>query len=256
MARNWGDLETAIAISKEYIKNYLDKLPESAWAKTENLIALEDHALQLSSSNKGVQWLILHPQLADSVMKRKEFSDRLIDYIIYREKVEPFVEAAKKDNETLEWNNIRRSISTIAGDECAKRLVADGRADLFQFRKDWVKYCNAVVDVVNAYGFMRSSKDNSSKLNNYAFEICQYSDNRELLETAASWMKPVLDSITDATPHFSDMMDTQAELLYKLGKKDEAIALESQAVKADLKKGGQSRYQQVLDKMRAGQPVL
>jgi hypothetical protein len=69
-------------------------------------------------------------------------------------------------------------------------------------------------------------------------------------------MERVTNSMTESAPHYSDMLDTRAELLYKLGRKDEALAIEALAVEVDIKKGVKKpRYQGALEKMRAGQPT-
>jgi thioredoxin-related protein len=256
MARDWDDSITAIAVSKDYILNYLERLHESEWLKRENLIGLESHIRQLSSRSSGIQWLIQHPQVADSIIKRQGFSENLIDYVIYKEEFKPSIDIAKASNAVPKWDIIKKQVIDKASNECAERLVARAKVEVYRSCKDWQNYCNAIVDLVAAYRYVDNPRDNSINLNNCAFEIFHYSDSQEVLLTAVKWMRPVLDSIKEGTPHFSDMMDTQAELLYKLGREQEAISIETRAVEADLKKGAKPKYKEALDKMRAGRSTL
>ena len=256
MASEAGDTVTSSAVSRDYAHNYLDKLPESAWLKKENLYALVDHILLLGFDSRPIQWLMHHPKTADSVTQVKGFSDRNIDYLAYKKVAEQVIETSKKNETTPDWDELFARVSKLAGQKCAKRLVANGRADLYQSRKDWNNFSDAVIGVVVAFELMEDPKTNAGELNNHAFEIFTYSNDSGQLMAALKWMDTVTNSITESTPNYVDMLDTKAELLYKLGRKQEAIPIEELVVATEVKKGEKNpRYQPMLDKMRAGQPT-
>lgn len=254
MARESADTSAASAISRDYVHNYLEKLPEAAWLKKENLDALVDHILLLDFDSAPVQWLMHHSQIADSIMQIKGFSEQSIGYFLHQKEVDQVIKMAKKDRNVPDWNALRERLTQLAGNKYAKRLVADAQVDLYQSRKDWTSFCKAVIDEVDAFELMSDPKANAGELNNDAFEIFTYSNDREQLLTALKWMDSVANAITESTPNYADMLDTKAELLYKLGRKDEAILIEERAVNAEIKKGEKTpHYQPMLEKMRAGQ---
>jgi len=87
----------------------------------------------------------------------------------------------------------------------------------------------------------------SQKLNNIAWEIFQTVSDKNVLQDALSWSKRSLEIY----PNNPLWMDTYANLFYKIGKKEEAIATEEEALQyagnAD-KKG----FEKTITKMKAG----
>ena len=69
---------------------------------------------------------------------------------------------------------------------------------------------------------------NMIALNNKAWDIFQYSDDKGELEKALVWIDQAMH-VEDAKPDAHEM-DTRANLLYKLGRAREAIEVESKAV--------------------------
>jgi hypothetical protein len=256
MAGACKDSATRSMVSKDYVHNYLDRLADSAWERQKNLLALTIFIQEMGSNNGGIRWILRHPKECDSIVQRKGFSEAVMNYIVYKEEVSLFIEASKKDQTTPSWDVLVRNITAKYADICAKKLVVKGKLQFYRSRKDWANYCNAVAETVEVNEYSSNPKEYGKDLNNYAFEIFLHSDNREMLMMAVKWMEPVLASTNESSPYISDMLDTQAELLYKLGRKDEAIAMETRAVEMEQRKGVQPRYQKMLEKMRAGEPAL
>jgi hypothetical protein len=63
-------------------------------------------------------------------------------------------------------------------------------------------------------------------VNNCTWEIFQYSKKKKELDTAISWIDSYLSMSSKSNPQ---VMDTKANLLYKLGKTNEALTLEAQS---------------------------
>jgi hypothetical protein len=106
-------------------------------------------------------------------------------------------------------------------------------------------------------------------LNIIAWDIFNHCDDRAVLAKALSWSelsivvaRPSTHPDTEAYP--AQSVDTKANLLYKLGRVDEAIATEQAAIEqvnTDLQKAGRARLHQgdgliaTLEKMRKGDPT-
>ena len=85
-------------------------------------------------------------------------------------------------------------------------------------------------------------------LNNCAFEIFKYSNQKKELSEALSW----IDRALSMKAYQATELDTKANLLYKLNRKSEAIILEEQSLcLAPSDKDIQENY----EKMKNGQPT-
>ena len=91
---------------------------------------------------------------------------------------------------------------------------------------------------------------NNEGLNNLAWQVFTNSKDKAQLEQALSWSKLLIEK----TPNDPGNLDTYANLLYKLGKKDQAIEYETRAMQA-APVTEQSTYQVTLEKMKKGEPT-
>jgi alpha-N-arabinofuranosidase len=110
---------------------------------------------------------------------------------------------------------------------------------------DYQPLCDATEGLLKAGG----PGFNPALLNNLAWDIFAGSTDKAQLKLALGWSKTVAEKTSD--PGF---IDTYANLLYKLGQKQAAIAAETKALNlaADSDKAG---FQTTLDKMQKGTPT-
>ncbi|WP_285009126.1 glycoside hydrolase family 2 protein [Pedobacter faecalis] len=87
-------------------------------------------------------------------------------------------------------------------------------------------------------------------LNNDAWFLFENSLDRAALETALLWSKKAVEKEPTANYY-----DTYANLLYKLGRKDEAIEIEEKALTLEPGNGSIEDVKKALEKMRAGLPT-
>jgi len=88
----------------------------------------------------------------------------------------------------------------------------------------------------------------SESLNNVAWKFFETTSDKKALNDALSWSKRSLEIY----PENPMWMDTYANLLYKLGKNEEAVALEEEALEL-VGKGSKEGFKNTLQKMREGQ---
>jgi len=88
----------------------------------------------------------------------------------------------------------------------------------------------------------------SESLNNVAWKFFETTSDKKALNDALSWSKHSLEIY----PENPMWMDTYANLLYKLGKNEEAVALEEEALEL-VGKGSKEGFKNTLQKMREGQ---
>ncbi|WP_431294700.1 hypothetical protein [Pedobacter sp. P26] len=85
-------------------------------------------------------------------------------------------------------------------------------------------------------------------LNSFAWTVFENCKDANCITEALSWSKRSVDETQSKEPAY---LDTYANLLYKLGKKDQAIAMQQKAV--DLVTAeNKAQYQVTLEKMKKG----
>lgn len=98
-------------------------------------------------------------------------------------------------------------------------------------------------------------------LNNHAFQICKLTNNKALLEKALTWSKKSMELTENPkrqghTPFklgHPAYLDTYAQILYKLNRRDEAIEWQTKAVEAQKVAGMPAgSFEITLNKMKAG----
>ncbi len=73
------------------------------------------------------------------------------------------------------------------------------------------------------------------------------------LRKIGNWMKPIINS--DTTPLLPNSWDTYANILYKSGKRDEAIQAEEKAISLTNQPWKKRQLEQIKEKMKIGEPT-
>ncbi len=111
-------------------------------------------------------------------------------------------------------------------------------------KSDWAEFSKAVVTYMNDYG----SKVSAKQMNEFAWTVFENCSDMNCVEQALEWSKKSVDVTNN--PAF---MDTYANLLYKTGKKQDAISWEEKAITM-LKQEQQpvNEYEATLEKFKSG----
>jgi thioredoxin-related protein len=246
MTAGLGEDSLASAIAGYYLHHSLDGLSnQELWTK-DNLNFINAYRHILHYSDELFQRYMKHVSLIDSVMRRKEYARKLVDYVVYDENVKPEVDAGLRDNVEPKWNKMEREIDEKYGDGYAKRNIIIGKVAFYRSRKLWKLYVAAIVREVRETNFQ-----SDLSLNNVAFEVFKYSNKRKELIEALSWINRAVATRTDPRAE-SFETDTKANLLYKLGRRNEAIALEEKAARLA---PNDMEVQNAYERMKKGLPT-
>ena len=127
----------------------------------------------------------------------------------------------------------------------AKRLISLLKVSYYSRTGKWALYNDEIFSYMNSYG---TSVSNPMQLNDFAWNVFENCSKKEILEAALGWSK---SSLTGEFENYSAYLDTYANLLYKLGRKDEAIKTEEKALVSD--KENPDGYRETLEKMKKGE---
>ena len=249
-AQELHDTSLTSHVSAKYI-NYLRGLPSAnLWTKDHIEFILNHKDLIQMKDSVFVRFFDDRNRI-NEVMSDSEYANRVINYVIYNEKVKPLVVLGVKSNSEPNWRHIQRFISKKYGQTYAEKNVIAGKVAYYRNLKRWRLYSkyfvlNLKLDKIDNWpADLRSSLD----LNNYAFEVFKYSNNKSELETALSWVNKAI-SIWNG--HSPTLMDTKANILYKLGRKEEGLEIEAESASLAPK---DKEIQIALQKMKSGLPT-
>jgi len=228
-AQGVGQDSLAKEVSRDYIQHYLEMLPEEQlWTKA-NILFIVQHSDFIDLEDKIFQVYYRNRMTINSVMHDKQFSDWLINYILYRDEVMPQVNKALKVTDEPNWHHLEMTISRNYNVLYAQKNVIQGRVEYYKAKKRWKNYIKCFIrqQEMNGIESWQAALGNTSFiLNNDAYEVFKYDNNKRELKKALSWVNRALAAINTPYP---PAMDTKANLLYKLGKKSEGLTLEKKS---------------------------
>lgn len=233
-------------------KDYFSTKPDLKRAEVIKLLPFATS----SSSDAGFNFFLNNSNAADSVLG-KGASESIVKSIILNEKIYPKLRtspqqkngviivssgAVKKD---VDWSTIEKDLVSTYPQYSAE-LMLTAKKMYYTWTEESAKYC----EVFNEYLSKYPEKVSKYELNDVAWRIFQKSKDPKSLEYALAWSKKTLEGSSAKEVMF---MDTYANLLYKTGKKQEAITLEAEAVRLSGEKNENGGLHQVLNRMKKGE---
>jgi thioredoxin-related protein len=211
-----------------------------AWQKTQanpysfaGLDLLEHYVKHLS--DPGFDLLVQHAAEANKIMG-EGWAERLVKYAIVRDYILPSVNQGSNDPN---WDGMQQAIAPKYPGQ-ADEAIALGKVIYYQHVKEWPDFQTAILAYMQKYG----AHATPDELNNYAYTVFNNCPDMNCVTGALDWSKRSFENKPD--PLF---INTYANILYKMGKKNDAIAWEQKAI--GLSNGDdQYFYQSNLDKMK------
>ncbi|MCX2492196.1 thioredoxin fold domain-containing protein [Pedobacter sp. PF22-3] len=192
-----------------------------------------------STKSKGFELMLKDPEKIDAILGKGK-SNKILSNIILEENIYP---ALRKPNVNID--------SLVAAVQAKYPKVDINeptdliKIQVFQSEKKWDKFQPAVLSYMKKYG----TEVRADMLNSFAWTVFENCKDTNCITEALSWSKRSVDETQSKEPSY---LDTYANLLYKLGKKDQAIAMQQKAV--DLVAAeNKAQYQVTLDKMKKGE---
>ncbi len=228
-ARDLKDDSLSKQIANDYIHNYLEKIDTNNLLKKENIQFINSFYTLIKSKDKIFDLYYHSPQKIDSICGDKGASKKYIRSIIYNEEMLPLLATGVNENRAPDWEK-----STHAIQKKYERIYADydlnqARIRWYSYKKDWKNYAKYLVQQIEIQIVEKELPPAPWAmyyLNNNAFDVFKYSNNKKELEKALSWFN---QELPNSDKPFAEYVDTKANLLYKLGRKREAVELEGQA---------------------------
>jgi thioredoxin-related protein len=262
-----NDKDMALVIAKDYMANYLEKVDDSLFCTKENLGFIVKFYSLASSNSKFFNLVYNYPDKADKLMDDNGFSDRFVNYIITKEEIaDKLWYEGKPVTRKPNWKKIGLTISQKYKGIYADRLLPSYKLGFYLRIKDWREFAKLREEKIKTFPPKAGEGLSADPwgLNSDAWNLFLYCDDKSILINALKWSE--LSIKLELNPIiYVQFYDTKANLLYKLGRVNEAIEWEEKAIELDnsnAKKSGQDigrlsekEYYPNLAKMKKGEPT-
>jgi thiol-disulfide isomerase/thioredoxin len=247
MVQKFGDKDMATSISQDYLNNYLYKLPEEE-LYNKKAIEVMTRTVQ-SSKEKAFDLFVHHGEKVDEVMGQPGYSRRVVDFIVSKEEIYSHLLKGKEPlTDKPDWDKMQSEIAKKYNEGCAERTILNAKLRWYEYKQDWpqvVKY--------NVYKIDKNGIDTSFwgmvGLNDMIYGIIfMHSNDRDTLNKAIGWEEIVVKK----NPTDYSNIDTYANLLYKVGRKEEAIQWEQKAIALA---PDNKEFKETCEKMKNGLPT-
>lgn len=220
--------ETALSLgdtvrANEVAGQYLDELQGKAVFTQDNIGLMTSFTKR--SKDPGFDFFYRYATRIDSAMGNDTYAQQVLQVILFNEIVKPILEKSKNSGSSPDWKSIFMRIGQKYSQYYANRVVAASKVSWALGQKNWPFYTKSLVKYVNEYG-PHSGALLALSLNNYAWAIFKYSRDSTELGQALTWSGKAV--LLDAS---ANSMDTYANILYKLGRRSQALQWEENAEK-------------------------
>lgn len=248
---------------QKLVINYLNSLGDEVIKEKANLnllVYFYDQAIHLH--DRYFNFFLKQPHKADKLMGSKGLSNQIVTLVLDKAISRPLLTNADSLHEEVDWKSLKKDLEDNSNKSCADQvwlmarnsyaaaklkvaIRAKNQADMLRFG-NWetesrVAYKNkyvykevyqALKDTINEDNRqkIKDAVSGLSPLNTDAWDVFLYSTSKRDLDAALSWSRLCVEFISFMEGNQPNSLDTYANLLYKLGRKEEALRFEEQAV--------------------------
>jgi thioredoxin-related protein len=243
--------------------DYVSKLDANKRYTKENIEFWNMYVLK--SSSIIFNYFYKDGKQIDEVMQQKGYAAAVIDRTIYYELIIPFFEEEnlnreipmtgmylsglnlKTDSSEANWKKLEKGLRNKFNRETAKRNVLAARIEWYARHWNYDAYCKNILIQFDKYP--TDIKKQYISINRAAWKAFINVKERKILNGYIRWMSKVVTYY----PESGYCLDTYANLLYKVGRKKDAIIWEEKAMLTG--DSNVSQYKVALDHMRRGEPT-
>jgi thioredoxin-related protein len=224
-----GDQQLTLAMAKDYKKNYLDHLSDVEYLTAQHIKFIADNGnVQLISTKDRLFELCYNrPDVFDSILS-KGFAEKYVNATITKDEV---LAKLFKDDKAItpnpDWKKIRSAVKKYKKID-ADRFILNAKIDFYYKIKNWEIYSILRSEQIKKYPPIAGKQDYFDNLNSQAWYVFLGCKERKPLERALKWSELSIE--LDMPNPQAGLYDTRANILYKLGRTEEAIKYQRIAV--------------------------
>ncbi len=230
--------------AQEAVKNYLSSLSSEDLKKKGNLLVMGGFPGIFTIHDRYFELLYRQPSQLDIIVDDPGFSQYITDKVVYNQLIASVLKKADSIQRDPDWKSLEKSIIARTDQITAGRNVDNARVHFYSTelskaeqqksnkkfyygKKTATALCKQTQDsMVNAFPD-DGNFGHIAVLNNNAWFVFEYSSDKNELNRALMWA----DKAVKISNGAAGQIDTKANILYKLGQKEQALQLEDAAVK-------------------------
>jgi hypothetical protein len=258
-AKESGRRGLADSLALVYKNDYLDTLNEKEFLRKENFEFITQYPELINSRDR---FFLFFYDSANSAFKtgniKNNYAIGLVKYIISKEEADPYLlKSDGASHSKIPWRSIQKNIAHKYGDRYAVEIIMS--ANYFYYKKisDWKKFANCLDKMIAYYAptsssnFLGGTFGDSWTLNSIAWDVFLNCNQKSILRKAVGWASLSI-SLAEKEPYVYQILDTKANIYYKMGNYHDAILVEEKALtlNADSK-----ALRSTLSKMKEGIPT-
>jgi thioredoxin-related protein len=233
-------------ITDDYLNNYLYKLRGEGLFTKEHILFMA--SVVRKSGEEGFSLFCKDSSRIDATMGRKGYSRAIVNTIITAEEITPYI---MKDGKFVDgepdWRRMTAAIGKKFGPVFSNWNIVNAKIRWYQDKKRWPELINITIEKIDTYGIDTVGFVARMAFNNMVYDVIfMHSDDKVAIDKAIHWMEWMLRG---EKPEDFYHIDTYANLLYKAGRKEEAIQWEKKAAASS----ADSDIQKNLERMESGQ---
>jgi thioredoxin-related protein len=228
----------------------------------------------LGSKTRLFSFFYKDGDIIDKVMNQKDYARTVIDRTIMDEIVTPFLkeQAAgsgiavtggyltdvsgkhllKTDYSEADWKKLDKMICEKYTTAYAKRNVLSAKIEWYLRHRNYYLYAKYYLIKLDEYPPDIKEGATSAVINEFAWNVFLNITDKNLIKRATRWIEKVVIDTTNRVSY--EWMDTYANLLYKAGRKQDAIQWEEKAMSAS-REPFAALYSKVIEQMKRGEPT-
>lgn len=266
-AKELGDVNLADSIAVDFKDNYLNKKEGPGLCTRENIEFIRQFYRLLTSQDSLFSLFYHHADFADRIVASEGLSERLVRYVVGKEIDSMLWLAGRPIKKDPDWAGIESTIRRRYDNELSARLVLDAGISFYKKIGDWNSYAKLREKKIRLYPPKPGGglTGDAWGLNGDAWDVFLHGSNTDVLNQALHWIdiSIVLNDLDEPDLNLQ-VFDTKANLLYKLGRVNEAIVWEEKAIRLGISRANKNgrdkgiffdEYNETLNKMRNGQPT-
>ncbi|SDE85523.1 Thioredoxin-like [Mucilaginibacter pineti] len=255
LAKTYHDDSIALSVARLYKQHVIDNTPALVLLNPRLLQYMYEFYELFSINDPVVLFMYQHPEQADSLLNNKGYAVRFTDYLISKYQIHPIIRPGGKYVKTVpDWGELQRKVTNAYDPTTAERLLTDARIEWYSAVKDWPNIIRYTIEKKDKQG-LDTAGLGAAYLNNFVFDVIfKHSNEMYALHKGIQYMEMLLKN----NPGDENAIDTYANVLYKAGRKQEAIKQEKRALAlagTHYNNRQLKVFQDTLDKMQKGEPT-
>ena len=144
-AKKLGEDSIGMKVAGDYIRRWLETLPEDQLWTKESVAFVNSWRKLLRYDEKIFQCYFRDRKQIDSLMNIPDYTDGLINYMVYTQEITPNINSALEQNAEPDWKGMEKIVTAKYSSDYVVKNMLKGRVEFYKSAKEWHNYAKYLV---------------------------------------------------------------------------------------------------------------